>query len=459
MSKLDRLLRLEKEIVNKAPGRLFDGNSAGQVITERLPSGIPSLDAKLGGGFPRAMITHIYGNKSSGKSSTVIQTIANLHKSDPEAVAVVANCEGYWQSSNMSYVKKFGCDLSRIRVISSPHSEEVLDIAEKMIATKAVDLFVLDSLAGLMASTELDKSMLENERIGENARMIQRFIKKVVSSLQPQYNKETKEIEHNPCAVILINQVRTQFNRNYVSQAPTGGMSVPFFSSIEISCSAPRSEYILYEADKGVIAKYGNTPQAKEYMEEAMIGKKIYYSMEKNRTFPTEQQKATADFYNKDLNYPAPSGFMGFGFDYVSSLFSSAVDLGIISGTTWLSFAEYKAQGRNNFIEGMRIDTELLTRIQEEVDTVLVKISEAQETHNDSGDDIQGTKEEFKQEDLHENGEKSSEEFEHGNSEELGSGPSKRGRKKQEVHAGAEADKEGVSDGKKRMGRKANAGS
>jgi RecA/RadA recombinase len=456
MSKLDRLMKLEKEILSKAPGRLFDGNQAGDVLTNRLPSGIASLDAKLGGGFPRSMITHIYGNKSCGKSSTVIQTIANLHKSDPEAIAVVANCEGYWQSSNMDYVKRFGCDLSRIRIISSPHSEEVLDISEKLIMTKAIDLFVLDSLAGLMASTELDKSMVDNERIGENARLIQRFIKKVTSALQPQYNKELKEIEYNPCTVILINQVRTHFNRNYVSQAPTGGMSVPFFSAIEINCTAPRSEFILYEADKGVLAKYGNTAQAKEYMEEAMIGKKIYYSIEKNRTFPSEGQKATADFYNKDLMYPSPTGFQSFGFDVVASLFTSAVDLGVITGATWLTFDEYKAQGRNNFIEAMRIDSGLFSRIQARVAEVLLQITEGGACYA-SGENIPDA-EEREPEQVSEEREEPIQISTDADSEELGGGESKGGHKKQKVHAGAKANGKAVDLPKKGVGGKANKG-
>lgn len=375
-SKLETFEQLERQIVAKAPGRLYTGVQARDILTERLSSGIPDLDSKLGGGFPRAMITHIYGNKSSGKSSTVINTIATTHKNDPDSVVVVANCEGYWQSGNLDYAKQFGVDLNRLRVINSPHSEEILDIAEQLVATRAVDLFVLDSLAGLMSSTEVDKSMVDVEKVGENARMVQRFIKKLSSALQPRYNPQTMEIDYNPCAAIFINQLRTKFLQGmHTTQSPTGGRSVEFFSSIEIRCTAPKDEYILYEGDRATLKEFGNTPQAKEYLDKSNIGKKIYYYIEKNRTFPTEFQTATSDFYNKVLSYPAPSGFVGFGFDYESGLFATAKNLGVIEGTNWLTFEEYKAQGKYDFVEAMRVDKELTKRIAEAVSNILNEMS------------------------------------------------------------------------------------
>jgi len=40
------------------------------------PSGVPSLDAPLGGGFPRGQLSEVVGPRSSGRTSVVLQTIA-----------------------------------------------------------------------------------------------------------------------------------------------------------------------------------------------------------------------------------------------------------------------------------------------------------------------------------------------------------------------------------------------
>ena len=40
------------------------------------PSGVPSLDATLGGGFPRGQLSEVVGPRSSGRTSVVLQTIA-----------------------------------------------------------------------------------------------------------------------------------------------------------------------------------------------------------------------------------------------------------------------------------------------------------------------------------------------------------------------------------------------
>ncbi len=40
------------------------------------PSGVPSLDASLGGGFPRGQLSEVVGTRSSGRTSVMLQTAA-----------------------------------------------------------------------------------------------------------------------------------------------------------------------------------------------------------------------------------------------------------------------------------------------------------------------------------------------------------------------------------------------
>jgi hypothetical protein len=40
------------------------------------PSGVPSLDAPLGGGFPRGQLSEVVGTRSAGRTSVMLQTVA-----------------------------------------------------------------------------------------------------------------------------------------------------------------------------------------------------------------------------------------------------------------------------------------------------------------------------------------------------------------------------------------------
>ena len=52
------------------------------------PSGIPALDARLGGGFPRGQLSELVGPRSSGRTSVLLQTLAAA-TARGELVAVV----------------------------------------------------------------------------------------------------------------------------------------------------------------------------------------------------------------------------------------------------------------------------------------------------------------------------------------------------------------------------------
>ena len=46
---------------------------------ERIPTGLFELDLAMGGGFPRGMVSIVYGDESSTKTTTAYLAIANHH--------------------------------------------------------------------------------------------------------------------------------------------------------------------------------------------------------------------------------------------------------------------------------------------------------------------------------------------------------------------------------------------
>ena len=53
---------------------------AGNMVVASIPSGALTLDAALGGGFPKGRVVEIYGPESSGKTTLALHAIAESQK-------------------------------------------------------------------------------------------------------------------------------------------------------------------------------------------------------------------------------------------------------------------------------------------------------------------------------------------------------------------------------------------
>jgi hypothetical protein len=84
------------------------------------PSGVPSLDAPLGGGFPRGQLSEVVGTRSSGRTSVMLQTAAAA-TGRGELVALVDALDMF----DVESAAAAGVDLNRLlwirgHVVSNP---------------------------------------------------------------------------------------------------------------------------------------------------------------------------------------------------------------------------------------------------------------------------------------------------------------------------------------------------
>jgi hypothetical protein len=63
---------------------------AGNMVVASIPSGALTLDAALGGGFPKGRVVEIYGPESSGKTTLALHAIAESQKMGGTAAFVDA---------------------------------------------------------------------------------------------------------------------------------------------------------------------------------------------------------------------------------------------------------------------------------------------------------------------------------------------------------------------------------
>ena len=144
-------------------------------LVETVPTGT-FLD-KIVPGLPKGRIVEIWGDESVGKSTFCMQLVANAQKEGLKCL---------WADVEYSYEAKYardlGVDNGKLALVRNPEAEEVLDQLTDAIESGKYDIFVLDSIGGLTARAEIEKSSGE-KTIGAQAGLVARFCRKVVPSL------------------------------------------------------------------------------------------------------------------------------------------------------------------------------------------------------------------------------------------------------------------------------------
>lgn len=195
----------------------------------RLPTGVAALDFATGGGYPFGRYVHIFGKEGSGKTYLCMKAVAIMQKIFPNAQAVWLDIE---QVFDPARAKKIGVDLSRLIVIREPNIEASIRQAEEFLPLLDVKLYIVDSVAGIVTSAELDGDM-EDQTMGMGARLINRFLRRWTGKSSPTKNRPPHSL------VLLTNQVRESIKKGFVGMVPpkpkpTGGHGLRFFASIEL---------------------------------------------------------------------------------------------------------------------------------------------------------------------------------------------------------------------------------
>ena len=182
-----------------------------------ISSGCLSLDVALGvGGFPRGRVVEIFGPESSGKTTLALQVIAQAQKLGGVAAFIDAE-----HALDPGYARKLGVDVDNLLVSQPDHGEQALEITASLIASGAVDVVVIDSVAALVPKAELDGEMGDSH-MGLHARLMSQALRKL-----------TGVVSRTNTCMIFINQVREKIGVMFGSpETTTGGRALKFYSSV-----------------------------------------------------------------------------------------------------------------------------------------------------------------------------------------------------------------------------------
>lgn len=207
----------------------------------RIPTGIFQLDYGLGGGFPQGLTSTVYGNKSSGKTTTLLRAIKNAQnmcsechryltdeewgcqcKKPREYVIAYLDVEG---TLDIPWAKSIGVDTERMAISIPEYAEQALDIGEALLRSGEVDILVLDSIAFLTPQKEIEES-IEKDMMGVQPRIVGRGIRKFTAAA----NGVGNETGRRP-TIFFTNQIRMQLGVMFGNPETQPGGRAPGYAA------------------------------------------------------------------------------------------------------------------------------------------------------------------------------------------------------------------------------------
>ncbi len=183
---------------------------------EAIPTGSLALDLALGiGGVPRGRMVEIYGPESSGKTTLIYHIIAQAQALG--GVCVFIDTE---HAMDPIYARAIGVDTDELLVSQPDFGEQALQIADRLIASTAIDVVAIDSVAALTPKAELE-GQIGDQTVGLQARLMSQAMRKLAGNLN-----------RTNTVCLFTNQIREKVGVQFGSpETQPGGRALKFAAS------------------------------------------------------------------------------------------------------------------------------------------------------------------------------------------------------------------------------------
>ncbi|MCA8939385.1 MAG: hypothetical protein KDB07_06245 [Planctomycetes bacterium] len=236
--KQEAIALLQKELdARYGAGTLRTAANVPDTFSLRRPTGIPSLDLLLKGGFPAGGMAQIIGEDGAGKTDISWRTLAQgqLNYGDEFAGALVSvekvdKSQGRFAGAHIEYTPEEmqeilddGVDLPAEELVeltrpgniyapfpygTDGSAEMVLNLVLDLYASRQFQIIVLDSVAALAPRAVLEKNVSEDARVAALAGKLTMFMQKFWTIGMQLDNKGRP----NETTLIVLNQFREEVN-------------------------------------------------------------------------------------------------------------------------------------------------------------------------------------------------------------------------------------------------------
>ena len=228
-----RLKTFLKEAQRKKGWIIDTVDKCSNVEISRIPFGVFTLDYVTHGGIPKGRISLLYGHKSASKSTTSLRLIRSAQEQGLQCVYIDQE-----HAFDKSWAEKVGVDVEALILARPDTAEECIDIVDAILKTGDVGFLVLDSVAAMTPSREIDESV-EKWQQGLQARLVNKAVRKWVSTLNALGKEEGMVVP----TILLINQIRQKIGVMFGDPETTpGGLGVGFATSMELKMWGGKTE-------------------------------------------------------------------------------------------------------------------------------------------------------------------------------------------------------------------------
>lgn len=206
------------ENINPVLSKEYMGNIVPYNVLDRpiefISTGNLLLDKEIGGGIPKGRITEIFGGESSGKTTLALEIAKQCTRQHKNVLFLDLE-----YSLNIQYVKKMGIDINHFFIAQAKNGEIAFDLINDAIINRGFDLIIIDSVAAMLPDEEMNNKVEDNTTLGAHARLMNKGIRKIQSSLS--FN--------NNVAIVFVNQLREKIGVFFGNpEVTTGGKALKY---------------------------------------------------------------------------------------------------------------------------------------------------------------------------------------------------------------------------------------
>lgn len=302
---------------------------------EKIPTGLWSIDQATGGGFPRRRWSHIFGPKSSGKSTVCLLVSREVQQQQGGSVAYV-DAEHCFDPA---YAHSLGVDTEKNFYYARPHSlEESETIVQKL--APIVDLIIVDSIVAVPGAKEI--RAIEKDGLEKDSMMV------IPAALSKFFRLVTPVVGKGNAAIIMVNQTRTNVGGYIAFDDFSGGNALRHANSISLQLrTAPKADH----------------PTAKINDKDVIIGQNTIVKVDKNKTGGSHPGQTVAFniFFQEPFIRP------------MSDLVVNALATGVIerTGSTYSVDGEKITVGKDNILSALTENKDLRDKLEKKMKEVV----------------------------------------------------------------------------------------
>ena len=225
-------------------------------VKNRAPTGIFPFDYGTGGGFPIGRLSILYGPFGGAKTSTALRAMGMMQKKCSncwnwimhpitgevfdcgcgefrETICAWQNVE---QSLDLDWSERMGLDMSRVAYSQPDYGKQAIDVTEALLESGKCHMVLLDSLAYLVPSKEIEIST-EKGIMGNQPFLVARAIKKWLAAM----GRCDAEHGFKP-TMICTNQIRYKMTMFGDPETMSGGVSPGFMANMIVRVQSGKAK-------------------------------------------------------------------------------------------------------------------------------------------------------------------------------------------------------------------------